>query len=520
MRTERSEASLAEVVDRLASKGVRLRSENGQLKYRAIKGAVSQEDIDALSACKDQMVALVEGAQADELGLDTALQPGAVVHLAPLAFSQLAHWDTYRLAHERSCCVVGFPTRWRGHLNVSVLQRALREMVRRHDALRTRIVIWQGTPLQEIRDRYDCELIVEDLSWLEEDRRDAELLRRVSRCMFEPIDVTVFPLYRFRLIRIREDDHVLVTAMEHIITDGYSLNLFQKELFCVYQDIAHGRPLSLLPVSMQFSDYVIWQRGVIQSWKEQHRQYWAERLNGCQRLKFPRDGNEGSVRRLGFGLIPIRFRSGLKEELGEWCRRHGTTLVISVFTAYVALVLRWCNVQEAVILFQSSGRTSSIFDRTFGYLASPLYLRLALFESDSFIDLLQRVTEEYCNANEHADFSFLEAQQPRPDFALNTLFNWLPQAPPVDESARSANPEHAMDVSWFPFEPPVVTHYKSDIEPATGFMDTDEGIVGYVQFPLNRFSAALMQRFAHSLELLIEMLLREPGTKVQSIVFK
>jgi hypothetical protein len=195
---------------------------------------------------------------------------------------------------------------------------------------------------------------------------------------------------------------------------------------------------------------------------------------------------------------------------------------MSFFAAYVALVLRWCNVPEAVVLFQIDGRTSSMVDRTFGYLASPLYLRVALFEPDSFIDLLRRVTEEYCNAYEHAECSYLEAQLPPPAVALNTRFNWMRQAPPADVSAGSGQRDHAVDdvdVSWFPFEPGVVDDER-DTEPTMGFKETDEEIVGYLQFPLTRFSPGLMERFARNFDLVLETLLRSPETNVKSIVLK
>lgn len=480
-------------------------------------GAISQDDIGAFKACKDQIVALLEDASPGAAAEKTALQSGGAIDLVPLAFSQLAHWHTERLAQQRSHCVVGFPTRWLGPLNVRALESALREMIRRHHALRTRIVVCQGTPLQEIRDCCEYELIFDDLAGVDEAQREGEILRRVDKYMCEPIDVTVYPLFRFRLIRVREDDHVLVTAMEHIITDGVSLNLLQRELLRAYQDVVQGRPLSLPPVGMQFSDFAMTQRHELPSWIEQHAHYWAERLKGCERLRFPEDGHERGTLS-GFGLVHIHFRKGLREDLREWGRQNKTTLVMSFFTAFVALVLRWCNVPEAVLLFQISGRTRSVLDCTFGYLASPLFLRLALLESDKFIDLLRTVTDEYYNAYEHADCSYLEAQQPPPAFALNSRFNWLPQAQPADRSAGSGGREPAVDVTFLPYEPRVITDDDIDTEPLMGILETEDGIVGYLGFPLARFSVRMMERFAHNFEKMLEILLNSPETKVTSIV--
>lgn len=242
-------------------------------------------------------------------------------------------------------------------------------------------------------------------------------------------------------------------------------------------------------------------------------------MRGCRRVRFPVDTYEHSEGRKGFGAIPVCFRSGLKAELHEWCRRMGTTLVMSFFVAYVALVLRWCNVPEAVVLFQINGRTSSRTEHTVGYLASPLYLRIALLESDNFIDLLRRVTEEYCNAHEHADSSYLEAQLPPPDFTQNSRFNWLQQEP-AGARLGADRSEQIIDVSRVPFELRMVANFDRDVEPAMGFVETDDDIKGYVQFSLNRFSASIMERFARNFLLFIETLVRRPGDRVKSLVLE
>lgn len=496
--------------------GVRLWTIDGELNYRAPKGALNQYDLETLRVCKDEIVAFLAGGGARGGGSGQARQSGGRIDLAPLAFSQLAHWHSCELGQRRGYCVVGLVTRWRGQLDLLALQRALNEMIKRHDALRTRIVVCDGVPMQEIRDSAEHGLSVDDLTGLADSLREAELVRLIDKYMLDPVDVSVFPLYRFRLIRIREDDHILTSAMEHIIADGFSLNLLQGELLAVYRDSVQGRPLSLPPVLMQSSDYAVCQRSALNSWIEQHSSYWNERVYACGRVRFPADAHEPAGGCGDFGCVPFHIRADLAAELREWSRRRGTTVVMSFFVAYTALVMRWCNVSDAVILFQIYGRTDTT-DRTVGYLASPLYLRIALLESDNFFDLLRRLTEEYCNAHEHADFSYMAAQLLPPDFVHNSRFNWLQQGS-VDVRLGSDPLQQAVEVSRIPFEPRVMSGLNIDTEPMMGFAETDEEIVGYVQFPLGRFSATMMERLAHNFLLLLEALLRCPEDKVRDIV--
>jgi hypothetical protein len=509
------ENDLVDLVARLTNKGIRLQSEKGQLVYRAPKGCLDGDDMETLRACKSHIVDFLEGGDAGDGVSTTAPTASARIHLAPLAFSQLAHWRLYQLSQPLSHVVTGFPTRWRGRLNEAVLQRAICELIRRHDALRTRIILCAGGPMQEIRDFGDYELVVDDLTELEASTRERELKRLISKHMLDPIDVGVFPLFRFRLIRVEEDDHVLVMVIEHIITDGVSLNLLHGELLTIYQDVTEGRAPSL-PPAPQFSDYAFRQRGMLRSWIEQHASYWQERMKGCQRLRFPDDRLEHVEGLAGTGTVVLRIHGGLRAAMGEWCRRMGTTLVMGFFVAYVAVVLRWCDVSESMIVFQVDGRADGGANRIVGYLASVLYLRVGLLESDTFVDLLRRVTEEYCNAHEHADASYMEAQASPPDFTRNSCFNWLREGI-VDNRIELERSEQVIEVSRVPFLPRILAQFERDEEPGMGFSERDDEIVACVHFPRNRFSVGTMERFASNFLRFVDILLQSPDANVKNI---
>src|SRR5262249_7763103 len=156
----------------------------------------------------------------------------------------------------------------------------------------------------------------------------------------------------------------------------------------------------------QFVDYAGRQRAEHSQWLDEHVGYWRDRLGGCRRLRFPEECDAQAPVRSGWGIVPLRIGGDLRRLLNQWSKSQRTTLVISVFTAYIALVLRWCGTSEAVFQFQSDGRDPETVN-TIGCFTSVLYLRVALHEEDRFADLLQRVTQEYCSAYEHADSAYL-----------------------------------------------------------------------------------------------------------------
>jgi hypothetical protein len=305
--------------------------------------------------------------------------------------------------------------------------------------------------------------------------------------------------------------------MEHMISDAFSINILSRDLFATYMQLVKGRDALLPGLPAQFSDYAVWQRNGHKSWIEVHGAYWSERLTECQRLRFPEDKALPTGIRLGWGRVPLHIGRELKAELSEWSRLRGTTLVMSVFTAFVGLVLRWCGVSKGMFQYQSDGRDNPKIENTIGFFAAVLYLRIELLDNDSFVDLMRRVAEEYCKAYEHADFSYMAAQVPPPEFTRNSAFNWVPQGLTIN-SSDLANSGEAVTCVPISFEHPMLRSLERDHEPSVGFIDTDDGIVGGVSFPLNRFSADTMERFGANFIEFIKALLRHSAPRVRDIV--
>lgn len=508
--------TIAEILGSVRKKGVRLWSENGQLHYKAPKGMLTQEEIETLRVSRGQIVAFLERAAGAE-AVEPRAEPRPRLDRAPLAFSQMTHWHFRQLQMRRSIRQVAFATRLCGRLNIDALRQSVAEIVRRHDALRTRIVVCDGIPAQEIAASGDCELEVDDLTTVSARFLEAEVKRLIEQLIMEPIDITAGPLFGIRLLKLRTVEHVLIVALEHIISDGFSLNILARELSAAYVQTLRGRSLSLPAIPMQFPDYAVWQRNGQKFRIEKHGAYWNERLAGCGRLRFPEDRMSPTETHLGWGTVPLRIGSGLKQDLREWCRLRRTTLVMSVFAAYVALVLRWCNAPEAIFQFQSHGRFSPKIENAIGFFASALYLRLELREDDNFVDLVNRATGEYCKAYEHADFCYMTAQVPRPEFTRNTTFNWLPQGSFQADFSELSGSEDALTCTPIRFAHPMVRDLEVDGEPCVLFLDADDGIVGDIYFPRDRFSVRTMERFARNFSMFVRVLLSRPEERVNDI---
>jgi hypothetical protein len=513
---ERKESlhGISDVLKRVRVKGVRLWSANGQLRYKAPKGVLSEQEVEELRSVKDQIVAVLEETR-ETAATEPRLESRQRSYSAPLAFSQLAYWNVYQLKEQRSQWFPASATRLRGPLNVQALEMSFAETIRLHDALRTRLVISEGILQQQIVFPGDCAIQVDDLTHLPESLRETEMYRLTKEIVSEPTDVLSGPLIRVRLIRLTEDDHVLVLALEHMVSDGASMNILLQDLFLAYEQAEQDRAVALAEVPIQFADYAFRQQTTLNSWIKKHGAYWDKRLAGCQRLRFPEDKKLPASTCSGMGEVRVTIDGKLKAELREWSRQRRTTIVMSIFTAYVGLVLRWCDVSEAVVLYQIDGRIAPELERTIGFLASVLYLRVGFSQNDSFIMLLDRVIEEYCNAYEHADFSYIAAQVPTPAFVRNSCFNWRPKI----SSPGQLNLDGSQEVitrSQMVIDRQIDCS-DVDIDPMIALVDAEEGIDVAVEFPRKRFSNETMERFGRTFLMFIVALVRNPEQRVKGV---
>jgi hypothetical protein len=508
--------AVAQVVAAARAKGVRLWADQGRLHYRAPKGALAAEEIEYLRKSSGQIIALLEDPATESRALHAQLGPARQTVRAPLAYSQLAHWNLYRLGERSALRQIAAATRLQGPLNLAVLRSALDEVVRRHESLRTCFVNRGGSLAQEVLPSRFIELQTEDMRNLSSGEQAREVLRSIDQFILEPVDPTSDPLLGLRLLRLADDENVLVLAMEHLISDAVSRGLLLRELFTAYSQLIHNQALSLPAIGVQFPDYALRQASGQDLWRARHASYWQEFRAGRQSMRFPVDGEPVDSAETGRGSVPMVIDRQRRNALLEWSRSRRSTLVLSVFCAYIALLTRWCNSSEAVVQYISDGRSGPGTEHTIGYFACPLHMRIRVDADTDFVTLLRRSVDAYCKAYEHMDSWYFASGTQRPEFAFNPAFNWVaPGSRTGCATGRGLRDE--LRQSSIQFQHPLLRDYGGDNEPSIVLYDDGEEIVGNVNFPRRRFSAASMERFARNLLGFIDSLLTQPGARIFDI---
>jgi hypothetical protein len=432
-----------------------------------------------------------------------------------LSFTQLEHWRNRQALGGRPIRQVALATRLRERISPELLDEALRTVGNRHEALRTRIVLCDGvSPQQEIVDEYRSELEIIRISSVARANRAKEIERQIQRVILDARDYATSPLFKAALICVEQSDHVLILALDHIISDFASLNILHGEILTAYEQLLGGGPIVLPKVAIQYPEYAALLRGA----PMEHLAASRERLASIPRTCFPDDPDiELQGRQTGWGVARFVIGLDLRRGLGVWAQRHGTTMVMVTLAAYAALVLRWCAVRETIIGFMIDGRFEAGLERTVGYLAFPLYIRVSIGYDTTFLDVLRQVIEDRCRAYDEADFNYASTQMPPPAFTRNTVFNWLPPGdvsnfPRKSADARSAEP--------LEFSNPVFQGLGLDQEPFVLLADTDETILGMLSYPRHRFSDGAMGRFAGSIVSMLERLIQTPNVPVMGIDLK
>ena len=284
-----------------------------------------------------------------------------------------------------------------------------------------------GEPLQEVLEAEPVSLPVTDLSELDHAERAGAALEAASAESREPFDLAHGPMLRVKLLRLSDDDHVVMLTMHHIASDGWSMDVLTKEVSALYEAYNEGKESPLAELPIQYADFAVWQRGWLQG-EELERQlaYWRRQLGGeLPVLELPTDRERPAMPSHSGAQMSFRLSLEVSAGLKELSRRKGVTLFMTLLAAFQTLLHRLSGQQEIVVGTPLAGRTYRETESLIGFFVNSLALRTDLSGEPTFVELLQRVKEVCLGAYAHQDMPFeklVEELQPERDLSRSPLF--------------------------------------------------------------------------------------------------
>ncbi|MBV9774839.1 MAG: amino acid adenylation domain-containing protein, partial [Gemmatimonadetes bacterium] len=433
----------------------------------------------------------------------------------PLSFAQERLWFLDRL--QPGSLAYNMPTALRlgGALDVAALERALGEVVRRHEALRTTFAEVESAPVQVTAPFRGFTLLVEDLAALGEEEREAVVRRRALAEAARPFDLAAGPLFRARLLRLDEEEHVLLVGMHHVVSDGWSLRVLLAEIAALYAAYREGRESPLRELPVQYADYAVWQRAQLRG-EVLNRQlaYWRERLAGApELLELPTDRPRPATPSFRGDTVPVEVPAGALEQLRALGRAEGSTLYMVLLGAFQALLAKYAGSEDVVVGSPIAGRTRREVEELIGFFANTLVLRTDLSGDPPFRELLARVRAETLGAYEHQDLPFerLVAElQPARALSHSPLFQVMFALEDADGAGSGTLP--GVSVTAIRTEGGT-----AQFDLSLGLTATPDGVRGGLTYATDLFERETAERMAGHLARVLEQVAADPGRRLPEL---
>ncbi len=433
---------------------------------------------------------------------------------APLSFAQQRLWFLDQMEPDSPFYNMASAVRISGALRVDILERVFNEIVRRHEALRTIFASADGQPVQIIAPVLHIDIGVEYLSSLPAPEREADARRLSAIEARSPFDLSRGPLLRLKLLRLTEDEHVLLMTMHHIVSDGWSMRVLVREMSALYEAFVQGRlsPLPDLPV--QYADFAIWQRRWLSGEVlEAQLSYWKKQLEGAPGvLDLPADRPRPPIQTYDGAVAELELPGDLAERLRSLSRRSGATLYMVLLAAFDALVYRYTGQTDILIGSPIANRNHSEIEGLIGCFINTLVLRARVTGEMTFVELLEQVRESSLEAYANQDVPFeklVEELQPERDLSRHPLFQviFMAQKAPL---SRMELP--GLTLSTLPDQDKPA---KFDLALVTE--ELDERLIAYLTYNKDLFDKAKAERMLRHFEALLDDVTREPQRPIAAV---
>jgi amino acid adenylation domain-containing protein len=336
------------------------------------------------------------------------IERGAADGAGRLSYAQQRLWFLHRLKPDSPFYNLPLAARLRGSLNVAALADSLNEIARRHEVLRTRFVEIDGEPRHLVDETTTATFALVDVSDAAEDEREERAQQALREAVRVPFDLANDPPWRSVLVRLGADEHILCVVMHHIISDGWSMVVFERELSALYADYAAGRAPTLAEPPVRYADYADWQRGrVSRGAEDEHLSYWREQLEGAGAvLRLHTDRPRLAVESYEGRTHYTTLAAPLTQSLRALSRRESSTLYMALMAAFNVLLYRYTGETDISVGTPLAGRDRVETESLIGFFVNTVVIRTRLSGRMSFRDLLGRVRETTLAAYAHQELPF------------------------------------------------------------------------------------------------------------------
>jgi amino acid adenylation domain-containing protein len=505
-------SNIVELVRHLTSLNIDLETDGDRLRCHAPEGALTPMLQQEIAKRKAEIILFLQQAKQVKASHHSPIQRVLRNEKLPLSFAQARLWFLHQLEGASATYNMTGALALNGSLNLDALKQAVREILQRHEVLRTRFEQVDGIPVQIIEPNPIWDLPIVDLQQFSEPEKEAQRLAQIEA--YTPFDLSQTPLLRVTLLKLEPQKHVLLINMHHIASDGWSMGVLIREFSSLYAAFCMGERSPLPELPIQYADFALWQK----QWLSgdvlaAQLGYWKQKLAGAPPLlELPTDRPRPAVQTFKGGVELFQIDHNLLCQLKKLSQQSESTLFMTLLAGFVVLMSRYSGQTDLVIGSPIANRNRKEIEGLIGFFVNTLALRFDLSAQPTFEALLSQVQQVTKEAFDHQDLPFdllVEKLQPERNLDRNSLVQVMFALQNAPSSAWNLPGLQVEDIPWW-FET-----VRFDIE--IHLWETASGIDGVVAYSSDLFNAATINRMMQHYVNLLTAIVTNPAQPINQL---
>ena len=381
----------------------------------------------------------------------------------------------------------------RGELDIKSLERSFREIIKRHEVLRSNFFDIDGSFYQVVGDYSRFKIEKEEI-------REENIEEKIDKLLKKPFNLRDELLFRVNLFRVDRDKHYLFINMHHIVSDGWSIDIMTREFIYLYNQFTNNLENQLEPLKIQYGDYAKWQRDYLSGEKLNEKlEFWRESLKDIEVLELPTQYPRPSIQSYRGKRVSFEIDSTTTQKLKELTKKYDLTLFMTLFSSFAIMLYRYSGQKDIVIGSPMANRNHVDIEKLIGFFVNSLPIRVKIDEDSSFLEFLQRVKSDILDIYEYQDVPFekiVEALNIPRDTSYSPIFQTM--------FILQNNKQESITLPNLELKNIEIENNTSKFDLSLELKESEGRLEGILEYSLDIFSDLFMQRFIENFKVLLE----------------
>lgn len=435
-------------------------------------------------------------------------------HTSSLSYNQEGLWFIDQYAENKSLYNVPFTLHIKGNLQITSLERSLNILINRHEILKNVFKQVDDNLVQTVAAFQNVTLPIFDFSSYTKEERKSKVKELMIDNAETPFNLTQGPLFRIKVAKLDTEEFIILCNVHHIIFDATSLGIFIKECFALYEEFVDGVPALLPKLSVNYTDFVTWQKKWLNNELiEKQLKYWKTKLAGeLPVLQLPTDYPRPVVQKHNGALCKVHLSNSLVQELKTLSKEEGSTLFMTLLTAYKILLSKYTGQEDIIVGSPSSIRNHTMLENLIGYLVNTLVFRTNISGSLNFLELLSSLKQTALEAYKHQDTpldKIINAIQPERSTSYSPLFQTLFVLP--NKPVKMPNPS-GLNINLQQYD-----YNISKFDLSLFMEETDNGMLAIFEYDTDLFAHSTIQQMANHFLNLLNQIVKNPNKPIDQL---